>query len=60
MTEVYYKKIYCIIAQIMLLIWFFDITGIYFGDKCLSQNKKFNKDINSKIQFVKTICRGGI
>lgn len=30
------KKIYCIAAQIILLIWFFlDMTGVYFGDKCL-------------------------
>ena len=30
------KKIYCIISQVVLLIWFFlDITGLYFGDKCL-------------------------
>lgn len=30
------KKIYCIIIQIALLIWFFlDMTGLYFGDKCL-------------------------
>lgn len=30
------KKIYCIIAQIVLLVWFFlDMTGLYLGDKCL-------------------------
>ena len=30
------KKIYCIISQVVLLIWFFlDMTGLYFGDKCL-------------------------
>lgn len=30
------KKMYCIIAQIILLLWFFlDMIGIYFGDKCL-------------------------
>ena len=30
------KKIYCMIAQIVLLLWFFlDMTGLYFGDKCL-------------------------
>lgn len=30
------KKIYCIIAQIILLLWFFlDMTGLYLGDKCL-------------------------
>ena len=30
------KKIHCIIAQLILLIWFFlDMTGVYFGDKCL-------------------------
>lgn len=30
------KKIYCMIAQLILLIWFFlDMTGLFFGDKCL-------------------------
>lgn len=30
------KKIYCIVVQIALLFWFFlDMTGVYFGDKCL-------------------------
>ncbi len=30
------KKSYCIIAQLLLLLWFFfDMIGIYFGDKCL-------------------------
>lgn len=30
------KKIYCITAQVVLLIWFFlDMTGFYFGDVCL-------------------------
>ena len=30
------KKIYCIIIQMILLIWFFlDMTGFYFEDKCL-------------------------
>lgn len=30
------KKIHCMIAQMILLIWFFlDMTGVYFGDKCL-------------------------
>ena len=30
------KKIYCIVAQIVLLLWFFlDMTGLCFGDKCL-------------------------
>ena len=30
------KKIYCIVVQIALLLWFFlDMTGLYFGDKCL-------------------------
>ena len=30
------KKKYCIIAQMILLLWFFlDMIGIYFGDKCL-------------------------
>lgn len=30
------KKMYCIIAQIILLLWFFlDMIGIHFGDKCL-------------------------
>lgn len=30
------KKIYCIIAQLILLIWFLlDMVGVYFGDKCL-------------------------
>lgn len=30
------KKMYCIIAQIILLLWFLlDMIGIYFGDKCL-------------------------
>ena len=30
------KKIYCMIAQVVLLLWFFlDMTGLYFGDKCL-------------------------
>ena len=30
------KKIYCIIAQIVLLLWFsLDMIGLYFGDKCL-------------------------
>lgn len=30
------KKIHCIIFQMLLLIWFFlDMTGVYFGEKCL-------------------------
>ena len=30
------KKIYCMLAQIILLLWFFlDMIGLYFGDKCL-------------------------
>ena len=30
------KKKYCIIAQMILLLWFFlDMIGIHFGDKCL-------------------------
>ena len=30
------RKIYCIIVQVILLIWFFlDMTGLYLGDKCL-------------------------
>ncbi len=30
------KKRYCIVAQIALLLWFFlDMTGLYFGNKCL-------------------------
>ena len=30
------KKIYCIISQVVVLVWFFlDMTGLYFGDKCL-------------------------
>lgn len=30
------KKIYCIVAQVALLLWFFlDMTGLHFGDKCL-------------------------
>ena len=30
------KKIYCTVAQIVLLLWFFlDMTGLCFGDKCL-------------------------
>ncbi len=30
------KKVYCIVVQIVLLLWFFlDMTGLYFGDKCL-------------------------
>ena len=30
------KKIYCMIAQIVLLLLFFlDMIGLYFGDKCL-------------------------
>ncbi len=30
------KKIHCIVVQIALLLWFFlDMTGWYFGDKCL-------------------------
>ncbi len=30
------KKIYCCIAQIVLLLWFFlDMTGLYFGENCL-------------------------
>lgn len=30
------KKVYCIIPQIVLLLWFFlDMTGLYFGEKCL-------------------------
>lgn len=30
------KKTHCIAAQITLLVWFFlDMTGVYFGDKCL-------------------------
>lgn len=30
------QKKYCIIAQVILLIWFFlDMIGVYFGDQCL-------------------------
>ena len=30
------KKRYCIIPQILLLLWFFlDMTGVYFGNACL-------------------------
>lgn len=30
------KKTHCIIIQLILLLWFFlDMTGLYFGDKCL-------------------------
>lgn len=30
------KKIYCIIAQFLLLVWFFlDMVGVYFGENCL-------------------------
>lgn len=30
------KKMYCVITQILLLIWFFlDMTGVYFGENCL-------------------------
>ena len=30
------KKIYCSIAQIILLLWFFlDMIGLYFGENCL-------------------------
>ena len=30
------RKRYCIVAQIALLLWFFlDMTGLYFGNKCL-------------------------
>ena len=30
------RKRYCIVAQIVLLLWFFlDMTGLYFGNKCL-------------------------
>lgn len=30
------KKKHCIIAQMILLIWFFlDMIGVYFGDRCL-------------------------
>lgn len=30
------KRAYCIIIQVMLLMWFFlDMTGVYFGNKCL-------------------------
>ena len=30
------KKKYCITLQALLLIWFFlDMTGVYFGEKCL-------------------------
>ena len=30
------KKIYCIIAQLILLLWFFlDMTGLCFGNNCL-------------------------
>jgi hypothetical protein len=30
------KKKYCIIMQIILLLWFFlDMTGVYFGNMCL-------------------------
>lgn len=30
------KKTYCIIIQLILLLWFFlDMTGLYFGNSCL-------------------------
>lgn len=30
------KKMHCIIAQLILLVWFFlDMIGVYFGDNCL-------------------------
>lgn len=32
----YLMKKYCIIVQLILLVWFFlDMTGFYLGDKCL-------------------------
>lgn len=38
------KKMYCVITQILLLIWFFlDMTGVYFGEKCLV-TKSFKDD----------------
>lgn len=38
------KKVHCIIAQMLLLLWFFlDMTGVYFGEKCLV-TKSFKDD----------------
>ncbi|MBQ8297289.1 MAG: hypothetical protein IJX77_05850 [Ruminococcus sp.] len=38
------RKIHCIIAQMLLLIWFFlDMIGVYFGDKCLV-TRSYNED----------------
>lgn len=38
------KKTYCIIVQMTLLLWFFlDMTGLYFGEKCLV-TKSYKED----------------
>lgn len=38
------KKVHCIITQVLLLVWFFlDMTGVYFGEKCLV-TKSFKDD----------------
>ena len=47
------KKIYCMIAQIVLLLWFFlDMTGLYFGENCLVTTSYKDDGIFFIIYFV--------
>lgn len=49
------KKIYCIVVQVVLLLWFFlDMTGLYFGDKCLVQ-RSYKEDGIFLVIFLVTI-----
>lgn len=50
------KKIYCIIVQIALLLWFYlDMIGLYFGDKCLVTRSYKEDGIFFIIYFVTII-----
>ena len=50
------RKRYCIVAQIVLLLWFFlDMTGLYFGNKRLVTRSYKEEDIFFLIYFITII-----
>lgn len=50
------KKIYCIVLQILLLVWFFlDMTGFYFKDRCLVMQSYEEDGIFFLIYFASVI-----
>ena len=51
------KKRYCIVAQIALLLWFFlDMTGLYFGNKCLVTRSYKEDGIFFLIYLITVYC----